>query len=181
MNTKTLAIASTVVAIAAAALLFAYPAMAASSAAPHNMSIKQLMQQPQENAHRVNLSVGQTITITSVAGGFRQVGDSSVNGTASGTLTLRVSGAFAGGYALSVTGGTLTVGGTTYTVSSGSAELGRYGIHMQGQGQAGTSGQFLFDVRNLGKFGNTDYGVLRVDLTNGSSEFGARLLVTISV
>ena len=107
------------------------------------------------------------------------VGDRAVNGSASGTMTLQVSGALTGGYIISVTGGSLDINGTTYTISGGSAELGPYGVHMVGQGQAGSS-QFLFLDRNLGKFGNTDYGVLRIDLKNGTSEFEARLLVTIT-
>jgi len=48
-----------------------------------------------------------------------------------------------------------------------------------GNGQAGTA-QFLFLDRDLGRFGSTNYGVLRVDLKDSASEFGARLLVTIS-
>lgn len=180
MNKKKLAIASTVGVFAVMALLFAFPAMAASSSTPQNFSAQQLLQHPQNGTlQRIQLSVGQTITLTSVAGGYWEVGDKAVNGTASGSMTLTVSGAFKGGYALSVTGGSLSINGATYTISGGSAELGPYGVHTVGQGQAGTA-QFLFADRDLGKFGSTNYGVLRVDLTNGSSEFAARLLVTIS-
>ena len=180
MNTKKLAIASTVGVFAVMALLFAYPAMAASPSTPQNLSAQQLLQNPQNGSlQRIQLSVGQTITLTSVAGGYWQVGDRSVNGTASGSMTLTVSGAFKGGYSLSVTGGTLSINGATYTISGGSAELGPYGVHMVGQGQAGTA-LFLFTGRDLGKFGATSYGILRIDFQNGSSEFAARLLVTIT-
>jgi hypothetical protein len=179
MNTKALAIASSVGVIAVAALLFAYPAMAASNAAPQNASYQQPMQKADTNAQRrIQLTVGQTISLSSVAGGYREVGNPSVNGTASGSIDLTVSAGFKGGYAITVTGGSVVINGTTNTISGGSAELGPYGTHMVGQGQAGTA-QFLFEAKNLGKFGSTDYGILSIDLGNGSSEFVARLLVTI--
>ena len=180
MNTKKIAVASTVGVFAVMAMLFAYPAMAASGA-PNPSSIQQMLQHPHyANLHKVQLSTGQTITLTGVAGGYWEVGDRAVNGTASGSMTLQVTGAFKGGYSLSVTGGSLVINGTTYAVSGGSAELGPYGIHMVGQGQSGTA-QFLFGDRDLGRFGTTNYAILRVDLQNGSSEFAARLLVTVSV
>lgn len=181
MNTKKIAIASTVGAFAVMAMLFAYPAMAASGGSASAPDLQQLLQHPHSaGTQRVQLSTGQTVTLTSVAGGYCEVGDKAVNGTASGTMTLQVSGAFKGGYALTVTGGSLNINGTTYSVSGGSAELGPFGAHMAGQGQAGTA-QFLFTVRDLGNFGSSNYAVLRVDLQNGASEFAARLLVTVSV
>jgi hypothetical protein len=181
MNTKKIAIASTIGAFAVMALLFAFPAMAASGSAPATTNVQQMLQHPQyAKLDRIQLSTGQTITLTSVAGGYWEIGNRAVNGTASGTMTLQVTGAFKGGYALSVTGGSLSINGTTYTISSGSAELGPYGIHMVGQGQSGTA-QFLFGDRDLGKFGSANYAILRVDLKDGSSEFAARLLVTVSV
>jgi hypothetical protein len=182
MNTKKIAVASTLGVFAVMALLFAYPAMAASTGTPQNSSVQQqlLQRSAYMSSQKIQLSNGQTITLTSVAGGWWQVGDRAVNGTASGTMTLQVSGALKGGYIISITGGSLNIGGTTYTVSSGSAELGPFGRFMVGQGQTGDA-QFLFNGRNLGNFGSTNYGVLRVDLKTGSSEFAARLLVTISV
>ena len=180
MNTKKIAVASTIGVFAVMAMIVAYPAMAASGT-PSTSSIQQMLQHPHyANLNRIQLTTGQTITLTSVAGGYWEVGDRAVNGTASGSMTLQVTGAFKGGYALSVTGGSLSINGNTYTISSGSAELGPFGIRMAGQGQAGTA-QFLFGDRALGKFGSTTYAILRVDLTDGSTEFGARLLVTVSV
>lgn len=178
MKTKSLAIATTVGAVALMALLFAYPAMAASPAAtsPQNSSQVQQLQ----NRQRISLNVGQTITLTSVAGGYIEVGDRSVHGNATGSMTLQVTGAFTGGYALSVTGGQVAINGTTYTVTGGSGELGPYGGHMVGQAQGGDSTQLLFVGRNLGGFGGTAYGVLRIDLTNGSNEFAVKLLVSIA-
>ncbi|HZW85213.1 MAG TPA: hypothetical protein VFE91_04865 [Nitrososphaerales archaeon] len=181
MNTKNLAIASTVGVVALVAMLFAFPAMAASNRAPQSVTPQQLAHQAQyRDLKRIDLKFGQNISIVSVAGGYREVGNPAVNGTASGSMTLRVTGSFVGGYALTTTGGTISVNGTTYTISAGSAELGPFGAHMTGQAASGTSAQLLFSVLNLGKFGSTDYGILRVDLTTGSSQFVARLLVTVS-
>lgn len=178
MNTKKTAVASTLGVFAVVALLFAYPAMAAS--APPNTNTQQLLTRSEHiPSQKIHLTVGQNITLTSVAGGYWVVGDRSSNGTASGTLDLQVTGALAGGYTISVSGGALDINGTSYAISSGSAELGPYGHAVVGQGQAGGS-QFLFRARNLGKFGTTSYGILLVDLQGGPSEFAARLLVTIS-
>ena len=180
MNTKKIAVATTLGAFAVVALLFAFPAMAASSNAPHNTNARQLLvDSAQANSPRIQLSVGQTVTLTSVAGGYWVVGDRGSNGTASGTMTLQVTGALASGYTISVTGGALSINGTNYTLSGGSAELGPHGRFVVGQGQAGAA-QFLFLARDMGRFGSTDYGVVRVDLKGTSSEFAARLLVTIS-
>jgi len=180
MNTKKIAIASTVGAFAVMALLFAYPAMASSSSTPQSPDLQRLLvRSAYTNSQPIQLSGGQTITLASVAGGYWVIGDRGVNGTASGSLTLQVSSALTGGYVLSVTGGSLTINGTTYAVTTGSAMLGPHGVYMVGNGQAGTA-QFLFLDRDLGRFGSTNYGVLRVDLKDSASEFGARLLVTIS-
>lgn len=181
MNTKKIAAATTLGTFAVLAILLAYPVMAASLPNQAAYSPQQILQNPNKAVpDKISLSVGQVITLTSVAGGWRQVGNPSVNGTASGTLTLQVTGAFSRGYALTITGGSFSIGGSTYTVSGGSAELGPYGVHMVGQGQAGTA-SFLFAFRDLGKFGNTNYAILRVDLSAGSSEYLARLLVTVNV
>ena len=177
MNTKKLAIASTIGAFAVLALLVAFPAMAASTQSPNPQQL--LRNSTNLKEVPIQLTSGETITLTSVAGGYREIGNPSVNGTASGTMTLQVTGVFKGGYSLSVTGGSLVINGVTYTISSGSAEAGPRGHAVIGQAQAGTA-SFLFLGRDLGKFGNTSYWILNVDLKNGTTEFGARLLVTIS-
>lgn len=177
MSTKKIAIATTVGVLALAALLFALPVMAASGAfsTPRNSS------QPQSVQHqKVSLTVGEAFALTSTAGGYKEIGNPAVNGTATGSLSLQVTGVFEGGYSLSVTGGHLSFNGTTYTMTGGSAELGPYGVRMAGQAQAGPSAQMLFAGRDLGRFGTASYGVLRVDLTSGTLEFGVRLLVAIS-
>jgi len=180
MNTKKITIASAVGAFAVLALLFAYPAMATGASAPQNSNPQQLLQHSAYmNSQSLKLSTGETMTLTSVAGGYWVVGDRAVNGTASGSMTIQVTAALKGGYILSVTGGSLNINGTTYAISGGSAELGPHGVYLVGNGQAG-SAQFLFLDRDLGRFGTANYGVLRVDLSTGSSEFAARLLVTVS-
>ncbi|MDG6964308.1 MAG: hypothetical protein JRM83_04860 [Nitrososphaerota archaeon] len=178
MNTKKTAVAATLGVFAILALLIAYPAVAASEAPPSSTTPQQLLQRSGRlGSQQVHLSVGQTITLTSVAGGYTIVGDPGVNGTASGAMTLRVTGSLAGGYTISISGGSLNINGTTYIISAGSAELGIHGRLMVGQGQV-TGGQFLFQARNIGRFGNTDYGVLRVDISSGSFQLAVRLLVT---
>ncbi len=178
MNARRLTIAAAVGVIVLAGLLFAFPAVAASSGISPPWQSGALHQD--QNLPRANLQVGQTFTLTSVAGGYQEVGNPSVNGTATGSLTIQVSGSFTSGYSVTVTGGQVTINGTTYDVNGGSGEIGPYGAHMVGQAQAGSSTQLLFSAHDLGKFGTTTYGVLRVDLTNGANEFGVKLLVTIS-
>ena len=168
MRTKKIAFATTVAATLMV-LLFALPAIAASSSTTTNNA-----------SNKADLALGQTITMTSISGGYKELSTPSINGTATGSVSLQVTGVFKRGYALEVTGGTLSFGGTTYAISSGSAELGPYGVHMVGQAQAGSSAQLLFAARNLGAFGTSKYGILRVDLISGANEFGVRLLVTIT-
>lgn len=180
MNTKKKAAAATLGVLAVLVLLAAYPAVAASAAPPQNSPQRLMQNSSRMSSQRINLSVGQTINLTSVAGGYWVVGDRGTNGTAAGSMTLQVTGNLTGGYAISISGGSLNINGTTYAISGGSAELGPHGRLIVGQGDAGTA-QFLFHGRNLGKFGTTDYGIVRVDLQSGSSEFAVRLLVTISV
>jgi len=183
MNTRTkkIAVATTLGTFAVLAILLAYPAMAMTASAQTGANAQQLLQNPNRAVpEKISYSVGQTITLTSIAGGDHEVGNPSVNGTASGTLTLQVTGVFARGYSLSITGGSFDINGTTYTISGGSAEMGPYGYHMVGQGQAGTA-SFLFAFRDLGKFGSSNYAIVGVDLNAGSSQWLSRLLVTVTV
>lgn len=181
MNTKKkTAVAAAIGAFVVLALVIAYPAVAASVDSPQNIRNQQLPSRPTvPPTQRVQLTVGQTITLTSVAGRYHVTGDPGVNGTASGTVTLQVTGVLSGGYTMSIAGGSLSINGTTYAITGGAAELGPAGRIIAGQGQA-EGGQFLLLGRNLGHLGNAAYGILRVDLKSGSSEFGAGLLVTIA-
>jgi len=126
----------------------------------------------------VSLSVGQTITITSTQGNFLVYATPSKNGTASGTLTFSVTGKLARGYTLSLTGGTIVVDGTTYTVSSGSAQMGLFASAMVGQGTTTPTGQFLFQARAHGSFAGTS-GSVSLDFTNGTTEYAVVLAGTV--
>ncbi len=126
----------------------------------------------------VSLSVGQTITITSTQGKFWVYATPSKNGTASGTLTFTVTGKLARGYTLSVTGGSIVVDGTTYTVSSGSAQMGLFANAMVGQGATTPTGQFLFRAQAHGSFAGTS-GSVSLDFTNGTTEYAVALAGTI--
>lgn len=125
-----------------------------------------------------NLSVGQTITITSTQGRFKMLG-SQVNGTASGTLTFTVTGKFARGYSLSLTGGSINVNGVTYTVSSGSAQMGLFANNIIGQGATSPTGQFLLQAQAHGDFSGTSSAVVSLDFTTGTTEYAVTLTGTI--
>jgi hypothetical protein len=136
------------------------------------------------------LTVGQTITITSTSGHFYVVGDRSETGPASGTVTLTVTGKFAGGYSLSITTGTLGVNGTTYAIASGSAEMGPYAHHMVGQGVTApitttsgnatstASGSFLMRATARGSFAG-EYATATLDLQTGATEYVISLIGTV--
>lgn len=118
----------------------------------------------------VNLSVGQTITFTSTSGEYRTVGTSSTNGTASGTVTFTVTGGLSQGYTLTITSGSLTIAGTTYTVESGSAQMDPFGTTISGQGTTGTSGSFILNASAHGTFVGTSAS-MSLDFTNGTTEY----------
>jgi hypothetical protein len=129
------------------------------------------------------LTVGQVINITSTQGHFKVVGESE-NGTASAAVTFTVTGKFAGGYTLSITAGNLSVNGTTYTISSGSAETGPHAHRMVGQGTAATvgttsgtaaSGAFLMRATARGTFGG-EYATMSLDLQSGTTEYAIFLV-----
>lgn len=132
------------------------------------------------------LTVGQTITITSTSGHFYVVGDKSETGQASATVTLTVTGKFAGGYSLSITTGSLDVNGTIYSVASGSAEMGPYAHHMVGQGTTtpaatsatSASGSFLMRATARGSFAG-EYATATLDLQTGATEYIISLIGTV--
>jgi hypothetical protein len=120
--------------------------------------------------NQVNVSVGQTFTITSTQGKYYVPGSPSSNGTASGTVTFTVTGKLSAGYTLSVTGGSVTVAGTTYTISSGTAQMNRGASAITGQGVTSPTGEFLLRATARGSFvGST--GLVSLDLQSGSSEY----------
>jgi len=132
------------------------------------------------------LTVGKVINITSTSGHFKVVGDKLENGTASGTVTFTVTGKFANGYTLSITAGSFNVNGTTYAISSGSAQTGHYAHRMVGQGTTTTvgttsgtaSGAFLMKATARGTFGG-EYATMSLDLQSGTTEYAIFLVGTI--
>jgi hypothetical protein len=128
---------------------------------------------------QLNIVVGQTFTITSTSGNYYLAGTPSTNGTASGTLTFTVTGKLSEGYTLSLTSGSLTVAGTTYSVTSGSAQMGPDAGTIVGQGATNPTGTFLIRAGAHGSFVGTT-GVVGLDLQAGSSEYLVVLTGTIS-
>ncbi len=125
------------------------------------------------------LKVGDTITLSNLEGRFRQVGNESTRGNASGSFTFTVTGAFKAGYALSITSGTIKIGDETYTVNSGSVQTGTYGRDVVGQGTAGNGVQFLMHATIRGTAA-TPYGMVMLDLQNGTTEYVVLLRATPS-
>ncbi len=126
----------------------------------------------------VNLSVGQTITMTSSQGSYYVVGTPSNNGTASGSVTFTVTSKLSEGYTLSITSGSIVVGGTTYTISSGSAQTGPQADTISGQGSTTPTGQFLLQGLARGSFAGTT-GLLHLDFEAGSTEYAVALTGTV--
>ncbi len=193
MKTAKIAAISGASIFALVALLLAYPAMAATNsgssdgyplagtalANPVSATTTSTSIIPTPTA----LTAGQTITFTSTNGVFHVVGSPSKTGVASGTMVLTVTGAFKGGYALSLTSGTLTINGTAYTMASGSAEMGPFQAHLVGQGTLATStpGSFLFAAGAHANFRGQTYNTLRLDVQVNGVEYGVLLLVTSTV
>jgi len=121
-------------------------------------------------ASQVSLSVGQTITVTSTQGEYRTVGSASTNGTASGSVTFTVTGKLTNGYTLSLTSGSLTVAGTAYTISSGSAQMSPAATLITGQGTTSPTGQFIVRAMARGTFVGSS-GTVSLDFTNGTTEY----------
>lgn len=119
---------------------------------------------------QVNLSIGQTITVTSTSGEYATIGSSSTNGTASGTVTFTVTGRLSQGYTLSLTSGSLSIAGTTYTISSGSAQMDPSATMISGQGTTSPTGQFIVHATAHGSFVGLS-GSVSLDFTNGTTEY----------
>ena len=125
-----------------------------------------------------NMTVGQTITVTSTQGEYQVIGTPSSNGTASGTITFTVTGKLSQGYTLSISSGSMVVGGITYTISSGSAQTGRSADVITGQGTTTPTGTFLLQGFARGTFAGTT-GQLQLDFQAASTEYAVALSGTI--
>jgi hypothetical protein len=118
--------------------------------------------------------VGQTITVTSTQGEFWVPGLPSDNGTASGTVTFTVTAQLSEGYTLSITSGSFTLNGTTYTISSGTAQTSPSANDLSGQGTTTPTGQFLLQGSARGSFAGTT-GSLLIDFKTGTTEYAVAL------
>lgn len=127
---------------------------------------------------QVNLSNGQTITVTSTSGEYTTISSYSANGTASGTLAFTVTGKLSQGYTLSLTSGSLSIAGTTYTISSGSAQMDPTGAMISGQGTTSPTGQFIVHAMAHGTFVGSSVSV-SLDFTNGTTEYQVTLNGTV--
>lgn len=173
--------------LAVVALLIAVPAMAATqnttliaTSAATSTTTTTVVPAP------AALTVGQTITFTSTNGVWKVASSSPSTvktGPASGTMTLTVTGAFKGGYALTLTSGSVSINGTTYSFGAGTAEMGPHQAHLVGEGMiAGpTPGSFLFLAGAHANFQGSTYNTLRLDVQVNGQEFGVLLLATATV
>lgn len=121
-----------------------------------------------------NVTVGQKITITSTSGQYYSVANNSVNGTASGTFTFTVTGKLSTGYILSISSGSLTVNGATYTVSTGTAQMTLSANGISGQGTTTSSGVFSIQAQAHGSFVGSSASAT-LDFSNGTTEYAVFL------
>lgn len=120
-------------------------------------------------AQKANVTAGETFTVTSTTGSYVVVGNTSQNGTASGTITFTVTGSLTRGDTLSLSG-TVVIDGTTYTISSGSAEMNPSATTISGEGTTSPTGQVLLQASAHGSFVGSN-GQVSLDLSNGTTEY----------
>lgn len=122
-----------------------------------------------------NFTTGQAITVTSTSGKYSVVGtQGKTNGTASGTLTVTIEGKLTAGYTVSL-GGSFTVAGTSYSITSGSGTMGPGGANLQGEGTTSGSGTFILRASASGNFSGTTTSTVSIDFSNGSTEYAVFL------
>lgn len=118
-----------------------------------------------------NLTLGETLTVSGLSGHYANASDRQMNGNATGTFTFKVTGIFAEGCTLSITGGSFKLNTTTYTVTGGSLVLNHGGRSGEGSGTT-SSGSFLISIAGLhGNSTSANVGDIRLDFKTGSSEF----------
>jgi len=120
------------------------------------------------------LTVGCTITFSNLKG--IAVTSPMANPTdrlnATGSFTFTVAGVYQWGYSLTITSGTVTIGTTTYTVSSGNLVLSGRGMSGTGQGTLSSGATFLVRLTGLsiGSNGSVS-GHVAFDITSGASQW----------
>ena len=122
----------------------------------------------------LGLTVGENLTLSGLTGRYASTTNSSVNGNATGAITFQVTQSFKRGYILTISSGSVTLGGTTYTITGGSIELNPAGMAGSGSGSTSPSGQFLVHLNMHGTSASLN-GRAVLDMKAGGSEY----LVTI--
>ena len=190
MKTAKIAAVGAASVFAMVALLLAYPAMAATQPNTSLITTGATSTTPTSVIPpTLALVPGQTITFTSTSGVWKVISDPTASvktGPASGTATLTVTAAYKGGYALSLTSGSISINGTTYAFGTGSAVMGPHQAHLVGQGSlvgaaTATPGSFIFAAGAHANFEGRTYNTLRFDVQVNGEEYGVVLLVTASV
>lgn len=128
-----------------------------------------------QNWHRLacwQLSTNETLSVSVHQGRYvATVGNSTVSGNASGTFNFQVYQTYLRGCTLSLTGGSFTLGNSTYTITGGSIVLNHGGRSGIGSGTT-TGGTFIIRIAGLrGNSTSADVGAIGLDFKNGSSEF----------
>lgn len=174
MNKKVLLLAG----IGAALLLLVYPAvMAMSVNTSDSTTSKAINLRSSVVPSPPSLTVGQTFTFSSTNGQYRIISGAKGSGTASGTITFSVTQTFRCCYTLSITSGSITINGTTYTITSGSAQMGKGLAHIVGQGTTSDDGAFIFTLGAHANLFGQQYDLLRLDFKVNNIEYGVVLLV----
>ena len=134
-----------------------------------------------------NLTAGQTLTFSNLNGHWVAFGHTEgeddneetgpamgvKSGNSTGSVTFAVSGHSDEGYALTITSGSFTINGTTYTVTGGHVTLNEGGESGCGNGTA--SGGATFEIHVGGIHGNSttkaQLGAVRLDVHVGKSGY----------
>jgi hypothetical protein len=90
-----------------------------------------------------------------------------------------VTGKLTAGCTLSLTSGSVTIGSTAYTVTSGTAQMDRGALGITGQGVTSPTGQFILRATARGSFAGST-GSVSLDLQSGSSEYLVSLTGSVS-
>lgn len=183
---KTAAIAATailallVVGVAATAYASQFPGFSMGQANPRAVAASHADKGNQGNNSRgedrdregnpLNLTVGETLTLTGLTGRYTSVTNSSVKGNATGTIVVKVTSAFKEGYLLTISSGSITLGTTTYTVTGGTVELNPSGQAGAGTGSTSSSGQFLIHL-NIHGNSTSPSGRAVLDFKASGSEY----------
>ena len=120
------------------------------------------------------LTVGCTITFSNLKG--VALTSSLTNPpdrvNATGSFTFTVTGVYQWGYSLSMTSGSVTIGTTTYTISSGNLVLNGAGMSGTGQGTMSSGTTFIIRVSGLDVNSNGSVtGHVAFDISSGTSQW----------